>query len=329
MSLKLGVSVVIVTLNGKQRLLPTLEHLANQEDIHFNWEVLLIDNYSNDGTAEFAQEFWNKEPRPCGLRSYLEDKKGQLHARNAGFDQANFRYVLFCDDDNSLSPNYVKTAFEYIRKNNGIAAVGGKGIPQFESGFTLSDWVKPQIRFLGCGPQGKASGDTTFEKGCLYTAGTIVDRLWIDRLRESGFQPKLTGRNGNSLIGGEDTELTYALKAIGGHLHYCEEMTFQHVIPAKRLTLDYFKRLYKAMGYSDFILEYYYFPRKSLMFTWLLSTLLIVKYAIKKVIRSHEPNKQTLFYFFRHLGRWQAHVMLIRTRNQHSKVNLKPQGIIQ
>ena len=311
-SMPLGVSVVIVTLNGKQRLLPTLEHLAKQEDIHFNWEVLLIDNNSNDGTAEFAQEFWNREMRPCDLRIYIENKKGQLQARNAGFEQASFRYVLFCDDDNSFSSNYVKIAYEYIRKNNGIAAVGGNGIPQFELGFTLSDWVKPQIRFLGCGPQGEASSDTTFDRGCLYTAGAIIDRLWIDRLRESGFQPKLTGRIGNSLIGGEDTELTYALKAMGGVLHYCEAMTFQHVIPAKRLTLDYFKRLYKAMGYSDFILEYYYFPRKSLMFTWLLSTLLIVKYAIQKAIRRHEPSKQTILYYYRHLGRWQAHLKLIK-----------------
>lgn len=312
MSFISGVSVVIVTLNGKQRLLPTLEHLANQEDIHFNCEVLLIDNNSSDDTVEFSQEFWNRENRPCPFRVYKESKAGTLYARNAGFEQANYRYVLFCDDDNSLSSNYVKTAFDYICSNSSIAAVGGKGVPHFEARTDIPDWVKPQLRFLGCGPQGNSTRDTTHEKGCLYTAGAIVDRVWIQNLYASGFEPKLTGRIGNSLIAGEDTELTYALKGIGGQLHYCEAMTFQHVIPAKRLTLDYFKRLYKAMGYSDFILEYYYFPRKNLMLTWLLSFLLIVKYAILKVIRSHEPSKQTLLYYYSHLGRWQAHVSLIK-----------------
>jgi glycosyltransferase involved in cell wall biosynthesis len=307
-----GVSVVIVTLNGKQRLLPTLEHLANQEHINFQWEVLLIDNNSTDGTADFVKEFWNKKTRPCPLRVFQEKKAGTLYARNAGFEQANSRYVLFCDDDNSLSSNYVRSAYDYICTNSSIAAVGGKGIPQFETGNNLPRWVKPQIRFLGCGPQGSATGDTTYEKGCLYTAGAIIDKIWINSLYSSGFQSKLKGRDAKSLIAGEDTELTYALKAIGGQLHYCEEMTFQHVIPAKRLTLDYFKRLYKAMGYSDFILEYYYFPRKSLMLTWLLSFLHILKYAILKVIRSHEPSKQTLLYYYSHLGRWQAHVSLIK-----------------
>jgi glycosyltransferase involved in cell wall biosynthesis len=326
MNFNSGVSVVIVTLNGKQRLLPTLEHLANQEDINFDWEVLLIDNNSTDGTSGFVQDYWNKEGRPCPLRVFQEMKSGTLQARNAGFDMANYRYILFCDDDNSLSSKYVKTAYDYICEDATIAALGGIGIPKFELEITPPDWVNKQIQFLGCGPQGQQTGDTTFYKGCLYTAGAIIDRLWIQRLYASGFEPKLNGRDGKSLVAGEDTELTYALKAIGGKLHYCEDMTFQHVVPANRLTLDYFKRLYKAMGFSDFILEYYYAPRKSLMFTWLLSTLLIVKYAIQKAIRSHEPSKQTILYYYRHLGRWQANLKLIRTHNKYPMVNLKSTG---
>jgi glycosyltransferase involved in cell wall biosynthesis len=43
-----GVSVVIVTLNGKGRLLPTLENLAKQRQIDFDWEVLVVDNNSDD-----------------------------------------------------------------------------------------------------------------------------------------------------------------------------------------------------------------------------------------------------------------------------------------
>jgi glycosyltransferase involved in cell wall biosynthesis len=307
-----GVSVVIVTLNGKQRLWQTLEHLASQKHIDFDWEVLLIDNNSSDGSAEFAQEFWNNEDRNCSLRVFQEKKSGTMYARNAGFEQAKYRYVLFCDDDNSLSSNYVKTAFDYICTNPRIAAVGGKGIPQFEAGIDIPDWVKPQLRFLGCGPQGDSTGDITQKKGCIYTAGAILDRLWIQKLYNSGFQPKLKGRDDSSLVAGEDTELTYALIATGGQLHYCEDMTFQHMIPAKRLTLDYFKRLYKAMGYSNFIVEYHYTQKRNLTFSWILSSMLIVKYAIQKVLRSHEPSKQTLLYYYLQLGRWQAHIMLTK-----------------
>jgi glycosyltransferase involved in cell wall biosynthesis len=312
MILTLGVSVVIVTLNGKQRLLPTLEHLAKQEQVDFDWEVLLIDNNSSDGTVEFAQALWNKELRPCEFRVFLEKKPGTLYARNAGFEKAYYRYVLFCDDDNSLSSNYVKTAYDYIQKNNDIAAVGGKGIPQFPLGMNPPEWTKPHIRFLGCGAQGETTGDITYQKGCLYTAGAIIDRVWIQKLYAGGYQPKLRGRDSKSLVAGEDTELTYALKSLGGKLHYCEEMEFHHVIPSKRLTLDYFKRLYKAMGYSDFILEYYYKKRKKLIFSGILTLLLTIKYAGKYIFNKNEWNKQSQLYYHTQLGRLLAHFKLLK-----------------
>lgn len=305
-----GVSVVIVTFNGKTRLLPTLEHLANQEEISFDWEVLLIDNNSTDGTSEFAQDYWKEKDRTCDLRIYLESKRGTLFARKAGFEQAKYRYVLFCDDDNSFSPKYVKTAYDYISSNANIAAVGGKGIPKFEPGIRPPIWAEPYLRFLGCGPQGDKTGDTTFVKGCLYTAGAIIDNEWIRKLISTGFEPKLTGRIGNSLVAGEDTELTYALKAMGGGLHYCEEMEFYHLIPENRLTLDYFKRLYKAMGYSDFILQYYYSNRKNIICTWLICTLSIIKHFLSINLFNSGDENQKLLYLQKQLGRWQAHVSI-------------------
>lgn len=309
-----GVSVVIVTLNGKGRLLTTLENLAKQKRIDFDWEVLVIDNNSDDGTAEFVKDFWNEEiNRPCPLRVYQEKRAGTLFARNAGFEIAKYRYVLFCDDDNSLCNNYVKTAYEYIQKNSQIAAVGGVGIPKFEAGIIVPKWVYPFLRFLGCGAQGDTTGDTTYKKGCLYTAGAIIDRIWINKLYKEGYEPKLKGRDSKSLIAGEDTELTYGLKAIGGQLHFCEEMEFLHYIPEKRLTLDYFKRLYAAMGYSDFVLEYYYKRKRSLIISWVIVGLSVIKHFVMVKYLGRSLDKiQLLLHLHKQIGKWQAHNKIFR-----------------
>ena len=57
-----GVSVVICCHNSTERLSPTLAHLAAQQvPDGVDWEVLLIDNMSTDGTADMARSLWPAE----------------------------------------------------------------------------------------------------------------------------------------------------------------------------------------------------------------------------------------------------------------------------
>lgn len=62
----LGVSVVIPSYNGADRLPATLAHIAAQRvPPGLEWEVVLVDNASSDGTAEAAR---GRHPRRrrCG-----------------------------------------------------------------------------------------------------------------------------------------------------------------------------------------------------------------------------------------------------------------------
>ncbi|OJV31426.1 MAG: hypothetical protein BGO32_03390 [Bacteroidetes bacterium 37-13] len=262
---KIGVSVVIVTYNGVERLKPTIEHLINQKDISFEWEVLLVDNNSTDGTADFVKKLWDTQASSCKLRIVSEPKPGTMYARQKGIQEANYRYILYCDDDNWLNQDYVKTAFDIISKDKQIAAVGGIGIMKYETGFIPPKWIEPYERHYGTGPQGKEDGNITNSKGCLYTAGAILDRQWLNLLYSKGFVSCLKGRDGKSLVAGEDTELTYGLRLIGGELYYSSKMHFQHAMPKQRITWDYLKRLWNSFGYSDYIISCYpnYFHKKT------------------------------------------------------------------
>ena len=289
-----GVSLVIATYNGKKRLKETLRHIAKQKEVNFELEVLLVDNKSTDGTALYAYEIWNEYGNPFEFRVILEMKPGTMFAREKGIEESKYRYILYCDDDNWLCQNYVYQAFKVITSDNSIAAVGGKGIMAYEDNFEPPKWIGSYERNFGTSPQGKQDGDTTFDKGCLYTAGTILDKIWLDKLYTSGFISSLKGRIGKSLLGGEDTELTYALKLIGGKLYYSSKMSFKHYMPSNRINWDYLKRLWRSFGYSNFIISpynYYFnqfkYPKRSILLYWNLKSL-VKLYSIKLLNRKGE-----------------------------------------
>jgi glycosyltransferase involved in cell wall biosynthesis len=252
-----GVSVVIVTYNGSRRIMPTIKHLLEQKDIDFPWEVLIVDNNSSDNTASIATELWNSTKVPCELRIIKEERPGTMYARRKGIEEARYRYLLYCDDDNWFHDLYVKTAFDIISSNNEIAAVGGMGVMEYEEGFTPPSWIKNFEKNYGTTPQGKVDGDTTYSKGTLYTAGAIIDRVWLNKLYQMGFKSSLKGRDGKSLLAGEDTELCFALKLIGGKLYYSSKMHFKHFMPSERIQWEYLKKLWRSFGYSDFIISPY------------------------------------------------------------------------
>ncbi len=268
MNYKDGVSVVICCYNSEKRIVPTLEHLDKQENIDFDWEVLVVDNNSKDATSTIALQQWKNSIVP--FKVVKESRPGTRYARETGISSSSFRYVLFCDDDNWLQPQYVSIAYQCIRRDIGIAAVGGMGIIKLETGLIAPFWLDAFKNNYGCGPQGKEDGDTTYYKGCLYTAGAIFDRMWLDRLQAKGFQSSLTGRDGKTLVAGEDTELTLALNLLGAKLHYSSQLHFQHFMPENRMQWAYLRKLNFSFGRSNFLLSPYFdrligYPKRSVL----------------------------------------------------------------
>jgi hypothetical protein len=230
-----------------------------------------------------------------------------MYARKRGMQESKYRYMLYCDDDNWLNPNYFNIAYNVISEKDEIAAVGGKGITVFEKDFIVPEWMEKFDRSFGVGSQGKYSGDITNLKGCLYTAGAILDLKWIDRLYSYGFKSSLKGRDGNSLIAGEDTELTYALKLIGGKLYYNSDMSFKHFMPSGRIQWEYLKKLWWAFGYAEYVISpYTYFMNhepypnnKVLLFKNIKKLTILI---LKKAINSSKEGDVILLDIMRSKG---------------------------
>jgi GT2 family glycosyltransferase/glycosyltransferase involved in cell wall biosynthesis len=93
--LGLRVSVVVPTHNRKEKLLACLDALARQSVLPHEFEVVVVDDGSTDGTKEAleARRF------PFTLRYYWQEGAGPGAARNLGIERAAGEIVLFIGDD--------------------------------------------------------------------------------------------------------------------------------------------------------------------------------------------------------------------------------------
>lgn len=234
-----GISVVICCFNSKDRLHDTLQCLFNQVvDVFLNWEVIVVDNNSSDDTFSAANIFEKKlNNNNISFKVVKEHKSGLQFAREKGVSVSIYDYVLFCDDDNRLFPDYLQNAFNILGKNDQIGVLGGEGYPDPEQ--FLPNWFKPFRNYYATGRFKGHSG----EQNAVYGAGMIIKKDVFLCLLNSEFYFFLSGRKKGKMLAGDDTELCFIYRFFGYKIYFDSCLKFDHFIPQKRLSKDY---LYKA-----------------------------------------------------------------------------------
>ena len=94
------VSVVMPVFNQERVLRLTLESVLSQT--FRNFELVLVDDGSVDGSLEIEREFGNRDHR---IRLFPQVHKGAAPARNFGLDASVGRYVIFLDSDDLFHPD--------------------------------------------------------------------------------------------------------------------------------------------------------------------------------------------------------------------------------
>lgn len=245
------VSVVICCYNSEARIRATLESLVAQDIPEtICWEVILVDNNCTDRTVEVAHAVWSLERVP--LRVVEESTPGLSSARDCGVGHSDGRYVLFCDDDNWLAPDYLRLAHEYLNKHPDYAAIGGWGDVVSDPDVDIPEWFEQFETKYACGKTGR-EGDVDN----LVGAGMFIRKDALDDLRSSAFKSLLSDRKGTALSSGGDLELSLALRIRGWKLYFSEAMYFKHYMPVGRLTEEYLLRMSHGHGCSRPILSEY------------------------------------------------------------------------
>ena len=103
------VSVVVVNWNRRELLKACLESLAHQT--YRNYEVIIIDNGSGDGSPELVQKISGAYPLPLKM-TVNHENRGFCAANNQGFAIAQGEYVALLNNDAEAEPGWLSALVE-------------------------------------------------------------------------------------------------------------------------------------------------------------------------------------------------------------------------
>lgn len=109
----ISVSVIMPVYNVEKYLAYTVRSFINQT--YKDWELLLIDDGSTDGSANICDHFAQIDNR---IRVYHKENSGVSSARNTGIANSTGEYLVFADSDDLCHPLYLEKMINYIRGND-------------------------------------------------------------------------------------------------------------------------------------------------------------------------------------------------------------------
>lgn len=248
-------SVIICCYNSAKTIETALKALSDQERIKGDWEIILVDNNSTDNTGDLAKLFWKNQHTQIPLKIVLQKTPGLSHARHKGIQESKGEFILFCDDDNYLSKEYVNNAILIMENDQKIGALCGFNEPLYEAPPPLL--IKKNLTAYACGHYGMESQYLN-GKTVPWGAGLVVRAKVLKKLQSIGFQSMLSDRKGKELSSGGDTEFCYIIYLLGYKWKYDTRLFLKHFIPANRMNKQYLSDIYFGFGKANAVIEWYY-----------------------------------------------------------------------
>ena len=250
----LGISVIICCYNSSKKISETLFHLKHQNVNNVPWEVIIVDNNSNDDTVSKCLAFW--EDNSINFSIVSEERIGLVYAREKGVKTARYDYLIFCDDDNWLDQFYLRVVYDLFTKNPLIGAIGGQSIPVFEDSINIPEWFEMEKNSYAVGKQALFTGDITY-RYFLWGAGLAVRKKIAEKCFDLHTPFLLTGRSEVKVMAGDDSELCHRIILLGYRLYYDDRLKFRHYIPNDRLSSEYLIKLKEGFSKTYNILSLY------------------------------------------------------------------------
>lgn len=239
----LRLSLIIATYNRSAELIRALESVAAQSADPSTWECVAVDNNSTDDTAGRFAAFKAKYPT-LPIRMVRETRQGLSHARNRGIAETTGEYIAIIDDDEHINPDFISAYIDLFDSHPEAASAGGRIIAEYPTGRPawMSRWTEQPI----ANPIDLGAQVREFPAGRIPGGGNMaLRRSAVERY--GAFDTSL-GRSGGKLTGGEESDLFLRLSRGGERCLYTPRAVMWHVIPAAKLTDDYFDRLSRNIG---------------------------------------------------------------------------------
>jgi len=190
---KKGVSFIIPAFNEELLLPDCIKSIKREierwrfDNPDYNFEIIVVDNNSTDATAAIAYSH--------NVIVIKEPRKGLTHARQAGYQQAQYDYQAYIDADNAVPPGWLDNLQEL--KDPNTVCISGPPCYNNQSWFirlmARLFYVLTQLshKYVGASVQG----------------GNFVLKKWA--------LDKIGGHSVDIEFYGEDTDLAMRLSHVG------------------------------------------------------------------------------------------------------------------
>ncbi len=131
------ISVIVPVYNVKSLLPRCIDSLLNQQ--FTDYELLLIDDGSTDGSSDVCDEYEKKDSR---IKVIHKSNEGVSRTRNRGIDEAKGEWITFVDSDDYVASDYLSDLYDCTHSGIGLVVQSLKHIR--ENGETLYDYHLPE-----------------------------------------------------------------------------------------------------------------------------------------------------------------------------------------
>ena len=241
------ISLIIATYNRAEALIKALKSVVQQTLPAEQWECIVVNNNSTDQTTAQFSDFVSCHP---GLNLVMvhEAQQGLSHARNCGIQASQGAIIAIIDDDERINPEFLSAYVKLFDQHPEAMSAGGRVIASYEES-PRPKWMSRFTEEPIANPMDYGDKVCEFPAGRIPAGGNMAFRREVfDRF--GFFNPEL-GRVGDRLIGGEESDLFERLSRAGAKCYYVPDAVMWHLIPARKLTREYFENLSYNIGVSQ------------------------------------------------------------------------------
>ena len=124
------ISVIMPVYNGEKFIHESVESVRGQT--YKNWELIIYDDASKDGTLKIIQEFSKNDLRVKIIEG--KENKGQSVARNTAIAASHGEYLALLDADDIALPSRLEVQNAYMETHTDIAMLGSWVVVRDERG---------------------------------------------------------------------------------------------------------------------------------------------------------------------------------------------------
>ena len=163
------ISIIVPVYNAAAYLTDTVEMVRRQT--YREWELLLVDDASTDGSREVMEALLRKTPDERIRLICKEKNEGAAAARNTGLENARGRYIAFLDADDVWKEDKLKLQLQFMTEE--------------EAGFVFTAYEFGNERAEGTGKVVHVPGALTYRRALsrtvIFTSTVLLDTQIVAR----------------------------------------------------------------------------------------------------------------------------------------------------